>query len=266
MRPDLTTSANSRRLRARARRASRVERRQQVVDDLVERGEVHGGREDVVRALAHVDVVVRVHALAGERRDHLVRVHVRRGAGAGLEDVDRELVVELAVRDAVAGGGDPLGLVGVEQPELGVHARGGGLDPAEPARDRRGDRLAGDGEVGDRLAGLAAPELVRCRSGVSHARRLAADGAALEASCRPSVASASRAAGRAARRRALGGVDRLPAGVLDVARRPLASSSASSVAVASAGRAARRARPRAAARRSRSRPSCSCRSRRSGRA
>ena len=50
-------------------------------------------------------------------------------------------------RDAVAGGGDPLGLVGVEQPELGVHARGGGLDAPEPARDRRRDRLAGDGEV-----------------------------------------------------------------------------------------------------------------------
>ena len=70
------------------------------------------------------------------RRDHLVRVHVRRGARAGLEDVDRELVVELARGDPVAGGGDPLGLVGVEQAELGVHARGGGLDPAEPARDR----------------------------------------------------------------------------------------------------------------------------------
>ena len=32
------------------RRAEQVERGQQVVDDLVERGEVHGGREDVVRA------------------------------------------------------------------------------------------------------------------------------------------------------------------------------------------------------------------------
>ena len=48
-------------------------------------------REDVVGRLAHVDVVVRVRALAGERRDHLVGVHVRGGARAGLEDVDREL-------------------------------------------------------------------------------------------------------------------------------------------------------------------------------
>ena len=61
-------------------------------------------------------------------------------------------------RDRVAGGRDPLGLLRVEQPELGVRARGGGLDPTEPARDRNGDRLAGDGEVVDRLARLAAPE------------------------------------------------------------------------------------------------------------
>ena len=60
---------------------------------------------------------------------------------------------------AVGGGRDPLGLVGVEQPELGVHARGRGLDPAEPARDGRRNRLAGDREVLDRLARLPAPEL-----------------------------------------------------------------------------------------------------------
>ena len=50
--------------------------------------------------------------------------------------------------------------LGVEQPEIGVRAGGRGLDPAEPVGDRRGNRLAGDGEVGDGLVGLAAPELV----------------------------------------------------------------------------------------------------------
>ena len=58
-----------------------------------------------------------------------------------------------------AGGGDPLGEVGVEQAELGVGARGGALDAAEPAHDRDGDALAGHGEVVDGLGGLAAPEL-----------------------------------------------------------------------------------------------------------
>ena len=80
--------------------------------------------------------------VAGEVRDHLVGVHVRRGAGAGLEDVDRELVVVLAGGDRVAGGGDPLGDVGVEQAELGVDPRRGGLDPAQPADDGDRDRLA----------------------------------------------------------------------------------------------------------------------------
>ena len=140
-----------------------LERGQQVVDGPVERGEVHRGREDVVRRLAHVHVVVRVHVVAGERRDDLVGVHVRARAGAGLEDVDRELVVELAGGDPVARGGDALREVGVEQPEVGVHTRGGGLDPAEPVRDGDGNRLAGDGEVRDGLGGLAAPELLAFR-------------------------------------------------------------------------------------------------------
>ena len=51
-------------------------------------------------------------------RDDLVGVHVRRGARAGLEDVDRELVVVRARGDLVGGGGDALGEVGVEQAEI----------------------------------------------------------------------------------------------------------------------------------------------------
>ena len=51
-------------------------------------------------------------------------------------------------------------LVGIEKAELAVHARCGGLDPAEPARDGNRDRLAGDGEVGNGLARLGAPELL----------------------------------------------------------------------------------------------------------
>ncbi len=127
--------------------------------ELAERGEMHGRREDVVRALAHVDVVVRVHVLAGERGDHLVRVHVRARARAGLEDVDRELVVVLALGDRIAGGGNPLRLLGIEQPERGVRPSRSGLDPAEPARDGNRNRLAGDGEVPDGFPRLAAPEL-----------------------------------------------------------------------------------------------------------
>ena len=45
------------------------------------------------------------------------------------------------------------------RPEVGVHPRGRGLDPPQPVDDRRRDRLAGDGEVLDRLSGLATPQL-----------------------------------------------------------------------------------------------------------
>ena len=136
MRPDLTTSSNSAAL-PRATRASRSSAGKQLLRDLAERRQVDGGGEDVVRRLPHVHVVVRVHVVARERGDDLVRVHVRRRARAGLEDVDRELVVELAVGDATPAPEIRSAFSASSRPELGVHARGGGLDPAEPPRDRR---------------------------------------------------------------------------------------------------------------------------------
>ena len=122
---------------------------------------MHGGREDVVRRLPHVHVVVR----RGRPRP---RASAITSLAFMFEEVP-EPVWKTSIGNWSSsspaamrspGGGDPLRLVGVEQAELGVHARGGGLDPAEPARDRRRDRLAGDREVGDRLGGLAAPELL----------------------------------------------------------------------------------------------------------
>src|SRR6266508_6593103 len=78
---------------------------------------------------------------------------------AGLEAVDRELLVELAVRDACARIGDALGLVLVEEAELGVHERRGRLDAAEPARHGNRNRLSRDTKIGDCLGRLASPEL-----------------------------------------------------------------------------------------------------------
>ena len=66
----------------------------------------------------------------------------------------------LPSRDLVAGRGDPLREVGVEQAEIGVRARRGALDPAEPAHHGDGHALPRDGEVVDGLAGLAAPQLL----------------------------------------------------------------------------------------------------------
>ena len=126
--------------------------------ELAERGEMDRGREDVVRALAHVDVVVRVHVLAGQGRDDLVGIHVRARARARLEDVDRELVVVLATRDRIAGYGNPLRLLRVEQSELRIGAGSGGLDPAEPARHGDRNGLTGNLEVDNRFARFASPQ------------------------------------------------------------------------------------------------------------
>jgi hypothetical protein len=60
----------------------------------------------------------------------------------------------------VAGARDPLGQLAVQQAELGVHARGRGLDAAEPAHHGRRHGLARNLEVLDRLARLRAPQLV----------------------------------------------------------------------------------------------------------
>ena len=88
--------------------------------------------EHVVGGLAHVDVVVGVHPVAREARDHLVGVRVRGGPRAGLEDVDRELRVVRAAGDLFGGPLDARGGALGEQPEFGVDGGGGALD-ARPA-------------------------------------------------------------------------------------------------------------------------------------
>ena len=80
-----------------------LQARQQVVNDLLDAGDVHRRRIGVVRGLAHVDVVVGMNRLlaahfAAEHLDcavgdHLIGVHVGLGAGAGLPHDQREVVV-----------------------------------------------------------------------------------------------------------------------------------------------------------------------------
>ena len=107
------------------RRQQVLERRQELAVHLLDRGDVHRGREGVVGRLAAVDVVVRVHRrLGAERRaeqlvgpvgDHLVGVHVGLGAGAGLPHHQREMLVEPAVRDLLGRARDRVGEVRLER-------------------------------------------------------------------------------------------------------------------------------------------------------
>lgn len=87
--------------------------REELLLDLENGGNVHGGREGVVGRGGHVDVVVGVDGLLGAHLaaqdldgavgDYLVGVHVGLGAGAGLPDDQREVVVEFAGSDLFGG-------------------------------------------------------------------------------------------------------------------------------------------------------------------
>ncbi|MOA13766.1 hypothetical protein D3C78_1338290 [compost metagenome] len=76
------------------------QRRQQLLMQGQGSADMNAGGDDVVAALAAIDVVVRVDRLsqqaAGEGGDHFVGVHVGAGAGAGLEDIHRKMVHETA--------------------------------------------------------------------------------------------------------------------------------------------------------------------------
>ena len=108
-------------LGVRGRPAARPERRAQGAQ-LDDDGEAHGGGVDVVGGLRQVHVVVRVaervlaagaaQQLQGAVGDHLVGVHVGRGAGAALHHVDDEVAVPVAVDDLLAGAVDGIGDVG----------------------------------------------------------------------------------------------------------------------------------------------------------
>src|ERR1700680_4544284 len=63
------------------------------------RTHVDGRRNDVIAALTHIDMIVRVHRApepaSGEARDYLVSVHIGARARASLKDVDWELRIVL---------------------------------------------------------------------------------------------------------------------------------------------------------------------------
>jgi hypothetical protein len=129
-----------------------------------ERGHADGGRKDVVRRLGHVHVIVRIDRLVlaelsaesdvGQVGDDLVAVHVERGPGTGLEDVDDEVAavsVEVG-EDHVARGDDGLRHRLLHDAELVIGERGGALQEDEGADELRvlakaADRVVLDGAL-----------------------------------------------------------------------------------------------------------------------
>src|SRR5439155_17478838 len=83
-------------------RAQLLQRGKQFVFNADQRGEMYSCGDNVVGGLAKVDVVVRVHFAGATRApqqftgaigDDLVGVHVGRGAGTGLKNIEDEVVV-----------------------------------------------------------------------------------------------------------------------------------------------------------------------------
>ena len=115
-----------------------------------QRGQAHGGGEDVVGGLAVVDVVVgmRVLVLAelaaeqlgGAVGDDLVGVHVEADARAGLKDIDHEGMVPLAALDFLGGGDDGVGGLRVHESEFAVGLGGGLLHHGDGANQARRGR------------------------------------------------------------------------------------------------------------------------------
>jgi hypothetical protein len=122
-------------------------------------GHVHRRRVGVVGRLAQVHMVVGVQvavvaACVAQKfqravGDDLVRVHVRRCAGAALDHIHHKRLVQLPGDDLPAGGDDRPGALVVEQAQFLVGRGGGGLDHGQrPDQVHVGaQRLAGDREI-----------------------------------------------------------------------------------------------------------------------
>ena len=122
------------------------ERRHETVLQLFRRADVNRGWDHVVARLTHVDVIVRVNRIARADRfagelaatigDDFVRVRVRARAGAGLENVERKMLVELALDHFFRRLDDERGAMRIEQTEIVIGLRRGPFDQAERANER----------------------------------------------------------------------------------------------------------------------------------
>jgi hypothetical protein len=155
----------------RQRSAQRFEGWEEIVLDGRRRREVHRRRKDVVRRLAQVDVVVRMHspvraALAAEQfggaiGEHLVQVHVGLGTGTGLPDHQRKFHVVFAGDDLVRRFDDGPRFLFVQNAEFGIDQCAGALDARQRMNQLRRHALAGDAEILQAALGLRSPQPVR---------------------------------------------------------------------------------------------------------
>ena len=144
-----------------------LQRRDQIVDDALGAGDMHGGRVGVVRRLAHIDVVVGMNRLlrahhAAEHldravRDHLIGVHVGLRAGAGLPDDQREMIVSLPSITSCAASTIVSPIFGSSRFKRHVCFGGGAFDDAERPHDSKRLLFPADLEISEGALRLRAP-------------------------------------------------------------------------------------------------------------
>ena len=149
------------------------ERREQCLGNLQGGAHVNGGRNDVIAALAHVDVIIGMHlraqALGREARNDLVGIHVGTGPRTGLEDINGELRIVPAVGYFQRRCLDRHRLAGLEQAELRIRTGSGPLDEAQGANEAPRHGQAADREVVHRTLRLSAPQGLLRHPQLAHA-------------------------------------------------------------------------------------------------
>ena len=118
-------------------------------------------------------MVVRVHErlaqqLIGAVGNDLVDIHIRLRAAAGLPDGEREVAVERAVKDLVAGSLDRAGPARIEHAKLRIRTRGGKLHDRERADNLRRHLLGADAEIFKAALRLRAPVTVGRHTHLPH--------------------------------------------------------------------------------------------------
>ena len=141
------------------------QRRQELPLDHLHRGDVDGGRNDVVAGLPQVDVVIGVDQLAAARAaeqlgrpigDHLVRIHIGGGAGPGLENVDREFRIPASLNHFPARLPDRLRHLLLDQTERLIHRRSSPFDQSQSPYEGPGKPKPADGKIPNRPRSLHA--------------------------------------------------------------------------------------------------------------
>src|SRR5438093_427832 len=108
-----------------------AERRYQLLVDGDQRRKLHRRRNHVVARLTSIDMVVRKYRLPRAERmaenlvgadgDGLIRVGVRGGSRAGLENIDQEMPVEFPFLHYLGGLLDRAGQTCLQEAEFGIH-------------------------------------------------------------------------------------------------------------------------------------------------